>query len=59
MKEDVTMAWNSRARNVGFDEVLETILVNLKLPKNDFNKENIKFMIGGVADRGLYRYASK
>lgn len=52
------MAWNTKAKNTNIEDLVETIYVNLKLPKNDFNKENIKFMIGGVADKGIYQYAS-
>lgn len=47
-----------KSKNANIEDLVETIFVNLQLSKNDFNKGNIKFMIGGAADKGIYQYAS-
>lgn len=52
------MAWN--IKTTSDENAIHTIFTLLtQCELDDWNKDNIKFMIGGLADSRIYKYASK
>ena len=52
------MAWN--IKTTSDENAIHTIFTLLtQCELDDWNKDNIKFMSGGLADSRIYKYASK
>jgi len=53
------MAWNGVIQTVSPEDQARMVYVNLQFPETPGSRENVKFIIGGIADKRIYKYFSR